>query len=246
MKIGPFISLISATYGLPEKTVVVVARALREAGWLTSGARGVNAPDMEARDAARLSLALLTGEPPSKAVSEFEFLRTLQAVDEYPDTGLLNRETLPHNHTFEEAITGLFNVSADDGLITKYGEETLVHVMVPDTASADGYDLDMIRHIVWPKFSVAVDMSQRTAKVRVADSTFHYVDLAGRKEFKQLLAESSKDLHLMEKLFEIGARSTSTAEVDGVVEGRRMRVVRTITEQEFKDIVEGMHASVSP
>ena len=68
MKIGPLISLLSSNYGLPETTVVVIARALREAGWLSSGARGVNAPDMGARDAARLSLALLTGEPPSKVI----------------------------------------------------------------------------------------------------------------------------------------------------------------------------------
>lgn len=237
MKIGPLISLLSFTYGLPETTVVVVARALREAGWLTSGARGVNAPDMEARDAARLSLALLTGEPPSKVISVFELLRTLQTVDEYPSAGFLNRETLPRNHTLEDAVTALFEASADPELITEYGEEQTAHVTVIDDELADGYDLDMARHVVWPKFSVAVDMSRRTAEVCILADTFHYVDLAGRERSKLLRADRSADLHVAVEILELVDRSPSAADVDGGAEGRGMRVVRTITEQEFERIV---------
>lgn len=237
MKIGPLISLLSSNYGLPQTAVVVVARALREAGWLTSGARGVNAPDMEARDAARLSLALLTGEPPSKVVSVFELLRSLQTMDEYPSAGLLDRETLPRNHTLEDAITALFEASADPELITEYGEEQTAHVTVVNDELADGYDLDMASYVVWPKFSVAVDMSRRTAEVCILEDIFHYVDLAGRERFKLLRANRSADLHVAEEILELVDRSPSAADVDGVVERRGMRVVRTITEQEFERIV---------
>lgn len=246
MKSGPFLSLISSTYGLPDQSVVVVARALREAGWLTSGARGVNAPDMTLLDAARLSLALLTGEPPSKVVAEFEFLRTLQAEADYPAAGLVSCDELPAGHNLEEAITALFTASADVERVAAHGEVDTTHVMTPDAELADGYDLNAITHIVWPKFSVAVDMSQRTAAVRVPQETFHYLDLGGREKFKQLRAKRPMDLNEMEELIALGNRSPSTAEMDGVAEGRGMRVVRTITEQEFKGIVEAMQVRAPP
>ena len=237
MKIGPLISLLSSSYGLPETTVVVVARALREAGWLTSGARGVNAPDMSARDAARLSLALLTGEPPSKVTLVYELLRTLQTVDEYPIAGLLDRETLPHDHTLEDAITALFEASSDPELIGRYGEKQTDHVMVIGDELPDGYDLDMVKNTIWPRFSVAVDMSRRTAEVRILEDTFQYVDLAGREKFKRLRADRSADLRVTEEILELADRSPSAADAHGVVEGGGMRVVRTITEQEFQRII---------
>ncbi|WP_157982053.1 hypothetical protein [Oceanicella sp. SM1341] len=45
-----------------------VARFLKEAGLLTTGARGVNAPDMTARDAGRMTIALLGSDRPGRAV----------------------------------------------------------------------------------------------------------------------------------------------------------------------------------
>lgn len=237
MKIGPLISLLSSSYGLPETTVVVVARALREAGWLTSGARGVNAPDMSARDAARLSLALLTGEPPSKVISVFEVLRTLQTVDEYPGAGLINREILPHDHILEDAITALFEAAADPELIGRYGEKQTAHVTVIGDELPDGYDLDVVTDTVWPRFLVAVDMSRRTAEVCILEDTFQYVDLAGREKFKRLRADRSADLRVTEEILELADRSPSAADAHGVVERRGMRVVRTITEQEFQSII---------
>lgn len=237
MKIGPLISLLSASYGLPETTVVVVARALREAGWLTSGARGVNAPDMSARDAARLSLALLTGEPPSKVITVFEVLRTLQTVDEYPGAGLINRETLPHDHTLEDAIAALFEAAADPELIDAYGEKQTAHVTIIGDELSDGYDLDMVTNTVWPRFSVAVDMSRRTAEVHILEDTIQYIDLAGREKFRWLRANRSADLRVTEEILELADRSPSAADVHGVVERGGMRVVRTITEQEFQRII---------
>lgn len=237
MKIGPLINLLSSSYGLPETTVVVVARALREAGWLTSGARGVNAPDMSARDAARLSLALLTGEPPSKVISVFEVLRTLQTEDEYPIAGLLDRETLPHDHTLEDAITALFEASSNPELIGRYGEKQTAHVTVIGDELPDGYDLDVVNNTIWPRFSVAVDMSRRTAEVCILENTFQYVDIAGRERFKLLRADRSADLRVTEEILKLADRSPSTADAHGVVERRGMRVVRTITEKEFQRII---------
>ncbi|QDL90472.1 hypothetical protein FDP22_00880 [Paroceanicella profunda] len=68
MKSGPFIKLVADTYCVEEKTAKTVARFLKEAGMLTSGARGVNAPDMTARDLGRMTIALLGSDRPGRAV----------------------------------------------------------------------------------------------------------------------------------------------------------------------------------
>lgn len=77
MKHGPFIILLAETLGLDVASVRQVARVIREAGFLTSGARGVNAPDMTLVDAARMVIALMTGEPPSRVLLKFHELRGL-------------------------------------------------------------------------------------------------------------------------------------------------------------------------
>lgn len=64
MKSGPFISLVSDAYGVPEPTVRQYARVLKEAGLFTSGARGVNAPDITPHDAARITIAMLATASP--------------------------------------------------------------------------------------------------------------------------------------------------------------------------------------
>lgn len=83
MKSGPFIKMIAAAFTVEEKTVTVYARALKEAGLLTSGARGVNAPDMTPLDAARMTIALLACDGPSQAV---ERVRRFGQIRYSPDT----------------------------------------------------------------------------------------------------------------------------------------------------------------
>lgn len=60
--------MIAQAYTTPLKTVTVYARLLKEAGLLTTGARGRNAPDMTPLDAARLTLAMLTTDSPAESV----------------------------------------------------------------------------------------------------------------------------------------------------------------------------------
>lgn len=66
MRQGPFIDLFSEVFGIEHKSVRVMTRALRDAGLLTTGARGVNAPHMTFQDAANLTVALLSGQPPGR------------------------------------------------------------------------------------------------------------------------------------------------------------------------------------
>ena len=159
MKSGSFIKLIASTYGLPEKSVFVVARALRENDkrYLTTGARGINAPDMTLVDAARLTLALLTGEAPSKVVEEYEFMRTLHTAAKYSHAGLLGSCNLADDHSLEDVIIALFQVTADPEITSKSSWTSPGPVSVPC-------------------FSIAVDRSRRTAEVRLPDQVAVYLE----------------------------------------------------------------------
>lgn len=82
MKSGPFIKAVSEAYRIEEKTVSIVARFLKDAGLLSMGARGINAPHMTALDAARLTIALLATDKPARAVEETKrFCRFTVATD---------------------------------------------------------------------------------------------------------------------------------------------------------------------
>ncbi len=68
MKSAAFIEAMSSTFNVPQKTMVTYTRFLKEAGLLTTGARGVNAPHMTPMDASRVTIALLTSNTPGQAV----------------------------------------------------------------------------------------------------------------------------------------------------------------------------------
>jgi hypothetical protein len=217
MRIGPLISLISSTFGVPEATVIVVARALREAGWVTSGARGVNAPHMTARDASRLSLALLTGESPGRVVEEFEFIRSLQKKDIYPIDGLISKKDLPDCHVLEDLLTALFELHSDSNRIKEYGEEWTFG-------------------IIGPYFSFSVDASRRTAAVNLPRFSTEYIDIAGEAELDVLYSTRPVTLEVSHRIAELESRSIASDSSLTVAPGRGMRVVRTITQDEIRAI----------
>lgn len=68
MKQKAFIKIMSDAYRVEEKTVALYTRLMREAGLITSGARGINAPHMHPRDAVRLTIALLATGTAAHAV----------------------------------------------------------------------------------------------------------------------------------------------------------------------------------
>ena len=71
MKSGAFIKIVAEAYRVEEKTVSLYARLMKEAGLITSGARGVNAPHMHPRDAVRLTIALLATGTAAHAVKVY-------------------------------------------------------------------------------------------------------------------------------------------------------------------------------
>lgn len=108
MKPGPFNKLIAEAYRVEEKTVVVFTRALKEAELITTGARGVNAPDMTPLDAARVTIALLATDKPTRAA---EMVRRFGSLpyEAARSTGEHHAEFgIRKGVTFEEVLTNIF------------------------------------------------------------------------------------------------------------------------------------------
>ncbi len=64
--------------GAEEKTIRMIVRYLREAGLFTTGARGVNSPDITALDAVRVIIAYMASPSSSKAVKDVLYFGALQ------------------------------------------------------------------------------------------------------------------------------------------------------------------------
>lgn len=218
---GPFITLLSETYGLPESSVAAEARVMREAGWLTTGARGVNAPEMTHVDAARMTLALLSGEPPSKVVEEFEFLRSLEATTPPPASGFTAGSGLDKAHSLEDALIWLFSLTSDTATIREHGR-------------------CFRNYWLWPYVTVSVDASARAAQIWYPDQSCTYEDLARERELDEL---SKLPLTLERSEREQAIESRSANWDSGVAMARRMRVIRTITHKEIAQITDAMAAT---
>jgi hypothetical protein len=78
-RVPQLVSDLAIRYGLDDRTLAGKARALREAGLLTSGAHGVNAPAGTSLDAARLLLAVLADGRTTTVVDDVRYLATLPA-----------------------------------------------------------------------------------------------------------------------------------------------------------------------
>ena len=218
---GPFISLLSATYGLPEPSVAAVARVMREAGWLTSGARGVNAPEMTNVDAARLTLALLSGEPPGKVVEEFEFLRKLEATSLLPPTGFTAGSGLDQAHCLEDGLIWLFGLTSATPTIQEYGTYFL-------------------KTWLWPYVTVSVDASVRAAEIYYSGHSCKYEDLARDRDVEAISA-GLPDYEAHFQRLAIEGRSKGWDSMS-VALGRRMRVIRTIADEEISTIADTIAA----
>ncbi len=219
MRMGPFISLLSETYGLHEPTVAAVARVMRESGWLTTGARGVNAPEMTCVDAARLTLALLSGETPGNVVEEFEFLRGLEASPPPPAKGVTAGSGLDQAHCLEDGLIWLFGLTSDTPCVRENGRVFI--------------------DWMWPSLTVSVDASARAAHIHYADQSCTYEDLARDRELDELQAQPYS-LEKLTRQLELWDRSAGWD--SGVVLDRRMRVVRTITQNEISAISDAVAA----
>ena len=219
---GPFISLLSETYGLHESSVAAVARVMREAGWLTSGARGINAPEMTSLDAARLTLALLSGQPPGKVVEEFEFLRGLEANTPPPAMGFTAGSGLDRAHCLEDGLIWLFGLTSAASTIREHG-----HLIFGEW--------------LWPHVTVSVDASARAAQIYYSGHICAYEDLARDRELGELRAQPLTYQNLLlDQLIERRSAHWDS----GVALERRMRVIRTVENSEISQIADAIAKTV--
>lgn len=126
---GVLISRFAEAVGLPEKTLMVHARNLREANLLTTGARGRNAPATIPRDAARLAISVLhSPDSPSRALDAVKDFGGLvlskgipfDSIDRDKDADLLERYSLTSVlnldccHNFEDVVTAIIEYTLRD------------------------------------------------------------------------------------------------------------------------------------
>jgi hypothetical protein len=134
VKSGGFISDVASILKLPQPTIAGAFRVLRENGLMSSGARGVNAPDMIDLDAARMLIAMLVNERPAYAensVRDFGGLvcthiepADFSSLDRsYSDNAQkieafekfkLDTDRCPDRHSFEQAVAELIRIYGDD------------------------------------------------------------------------------------------------------------------------------------
>ncbi|MEY8827666.1 hypothetical protein AB9K34_04485 [Sedimentitalea sp. XS_ASV28] len=115
MKSTAFIEAMAFELSVPQKTMVTYTRFLKEAGLLTTGARGVNAPHMTPLDAARVTIALLVSDTPGQAVERVKrfggiryspaFRKTIRG---YKTIQPSEFEELFEGETLEEVLTFLY------------------------------------------------------------------------------------------------------------------------------------------
>ena len=122
MQGSKFDRLVASAYRVEEKTVRHFTRLLKEAGLLTTGARGVNAPHMVPRDAARTTIALLATDKPSRAVEmvgRFSGLpyRSDRSRGPHPE-----RMGIADGKVFEEVLTNIFSELGSDADEAPYVE----------------------------------------------------------------------------------------------------------------------------
>lgn len=140
--------MLSEALTTPEATVITFARRLKEAGMLTTGARGRNAPEMTPMDAARVTIAILTSDGPVHCV---ERVRRFGQIKYSPNFKKSYRgyETIQPDHfaslfkgeTLEEVLAYMFGLPATVGIeeSCKWFDQNVFHLRV--------YDFDVLAEL---------------------------------------------------------------------------------------------------
>lgn len=200
--------------------VSVVARSLREAGLLTTGARGVNAPAMEIRDVARLTLALLTGQPPSKVVEEYLIVASLQTKDIYPEDGFISKYAVREQHDLEDVVTSIFAAACDNEHLARFSN-AIPTFFIP------------------PRFEVSLDSSRRVARIDLPNVRTEYANHRSFTMLDEIYAVRPMTLDVWNEIQTIEESGGTSWDSSTIIPSRGMRVVRSITEAEILAVCDG-------
>jgi hypothetical protein len=112
MKHKAFTEIVAHSCRVPQKTVALFARNLKEAGLLTSGARGVNAPEMTVLDLTRMVISLCATDRPSEATG----LTNRYCIAECPEDVTITlgdgEVNFKKGWTLEDILSGVLMVDA--------------------------------------------------------------------------------------------------------------------------------------
>jgi len=110
MKHKAFTNIIAHSTRVPEKTVSMFARNLKSAGLLTSGARGVNAPEMTVLDLTRMATALCATDRPSDAVEMLNRYRVARSTKSATIQAGKRDVEIPKGTDLEDLLSNLLDL----------------------------------------------------------------------------------------------------------------------------------------
>jgi len=132
---------MARAFGVPHKTMITYTRFLKEAGLLTTGARGVNAPHMTALDASRVTIALLASDAPGQAVERVKRFGSIpynptfeKSWPWYENIGQKDFEAIFEGETLEEVLAFMFGRVGALGIegASKWFHENDFHLRIND------------------------------------------------------------------------------------------------------------------
>ena len=120
-KLSGLIPILAELLALPEKSVAMYARHLREARLITTGGRGLGGAKMSPKDCSNLLIAIMGGnyaKDAAKTVRKYRRItpradHTIWQLDRLDLPGL---KTLPARHHFGRAFDRLFSAAANGTL----------------------------------------------------------------------------------------------------------------------------------
>lgn len=148
MKMGPFLETVASGTCLGLRSVRIFGRELRDGGLLTTGARGVNAPDMTPRDLAVMLIALLGTDRPARAVDAVRYFGGMQPAQPAHPESWGSGGVLPESpdHTLLELLTVICDPAVElpqELRIALYGN---LHAVVSNDAPEAGEPLAVAYH----------------------------------------------------------------------------------------------------
>lgn len=142
MHIGQAAHAFSDLFSLPLTRVQSTCRYLREAGFVRSGARGVNAPHLADIEVVRILIALMATESPRDAVERCEYFASLPVEPSRCRMSAEKAETFK-GRTAEDILSALLK-GMREGKIKGQGEvKTVEELKASDFSALGGASLEL-------------------------------------------------------------------------------------------------------
>ncbi|MBW7057922.1 hypothetical protein KY389_14795 [Paracoccus bogoriensis] len=158
-KLSDLVPTLAQVLPMPEQTVAVIARALRQARLISTGGRGPGAADMTPEDCARLLLAIMAADQVKDSVA------ASQRFWAFPVEELHSRDTMPEDE--QDAWLPLPDAMRALTQVTTLGEMLAGLI----AAARDGALDAALGGVMLPFMKIEVERRFHTASVSLAGSS---------------------------------------------------------------------------